>query len=332
MKVDDVIKEINEYVGKNTSVLSAAVYSDNIQLNAYAKTITKVKGKFPKFHKILTHVVQGFGKAEWTELGEAEFKHKMLENFRQKINFSFIPDEILNTWLAELYVENKKAEDHPISKHIIDELLEKVVDDLDLLSQTAEYDDNKLNTFGYSLDGISAQVKKAVAHTKYPAFKIPLNALSATNIIDEVKSFEKGLPKKTRRKVKYLFMSDTMALEYADQYEQTYGTKVTYVDGDKMKTPLSKLQIVGLENIPDDCMFAFVDGNLGRLIDLFDKPEITDVQKLNYEVKIFMEFWLGYDFLMNHLAYVAVFDGSKRGLGNEKLNELYYPGEKLTVA
>ena len=331
MKVDDVIKELNENLDNNKTVLSASVYSPEIQINKYVKTITKVNGKFPQFHKIMTHVVQGFGEAKWTEMGEAEFKHKMLENFRQKVNYSFVPDEVLNTWLAILFTEGKTALEHPISKHILDELAAKIIDDLDLLSQTGEYDESKLNMFGYSLDGIATQVKKAVEHTKFPAFKIPLNAIDATNIIDEIKSFEKQLPKKTRKKVKRLFVSTNMAMEYADQYEQTYGTKVTYSDSDTMKSPLSKLEIVGLDDIPDDCIFAFVDGNLARLIDLLEKPKITDIQKLDYLVKIFLEFWLGYDFLMNHLAYVAVFDASKRGMGNAELNALYYPAEKLTV-
>jgi hypothetical protein len=66
-----------------------------------------------------------------------------------------------------------------------------------------------------------------------------------------------------------------------------------------------------------------------RLIDVFDKPAITDIQILDYIVKIFMEFWLGYDFAINELVYVAVFDGSARGLGNAAKNALYYDSENL---
>jgi len=332
MTIEDVKKELNEYISNNTAVVSAGVYTGEIQINQYAKTITAVQGKYPNFFKILSHVVQGFGEAKWTELGKAEFKHKMLQNFRQKINFPIIPDEVLNTWLANLYVEGKKADEHPISKEIIDDLLAKIVDDLDILSQTGSYDDTKLKEFGYSLNGVQTQVRKAITDTKHPAFKIPLQALSATNIVDQVKSFEKQLPKKTKKKIKYLFMSEQMRMEYADQYKQEYGTTVTFTEANTMKTPLSNIEIVGLDNVEDDVMFAFVDGNLARLIDVFDKPQITSLQIQDYVLKIFMDFHLGYDFLMNHLVYVAVFDDSKRGLGNEELNKLFYPGENLVVA
>ena len=66
-----------------------------------------------------------------------------------------------------------------------------------------------------------------------------------------------------------------------------------------------------------------------RLIDVFDKPAITDTQIQDYILKIFMEFWLGYDFAINELVYVAVFDGSDRGLQVDTLNTLYYDSENL---
>lgn len=331
INVQDVAKEVGEYVKNNTEVVAAGVYSDEIQINKYCKTITAVKGKYPSFHKIMGHVVQGF-KAEWQALGEAEFKHKMLQNFRQKVNFPIIPDEVLNTWLAELYVEGKTKEEQPISKHIMDDLMAKVIDDIDDLSQAATYDVNAFDgEYGNSLNGIAAQATAALANTTHPAFKIPLNAITANNILDEFKSFEKQLPSKMRKKVKRVFVSDNIALEFADQYEQTYGTKVTYTEDGAMKTPLAKMEIVGLHNVPDTFMVATVDGNMGRLIDIFDKPQVTDIQVLNYELKIFMDWHLGYDFLINELTYIAVFDGSDRGLGDATLNALYYDNENLVV-
>ena len=331
MSIEDVQKELNEYISNNKEIVSAGVYSDEIQLNKYCKTITAVKGKYPSFHKIMGHVVQGF-KAEWQKLGEAEFKHKMLQNFRQKVNFEIVPDEVLNTWLAELYIEGKTAQEHPISKHIMDDLMDKVIDDLDDLSQAASFDEaNFSGQYGNSLNGIEAQRDAAIANTDHPAFKIPLNAITPANILDEFKSFEKQLPKKMRKKIKRVFVSDNIALEFADQYEQQYGTKVTYTEDGTMKTPLAKLEIVGLHNVSDDFMVATVDGNLGRLIDIFDKPQVTDIQKLDYVLKIFMDWHLGYDFLINELTYVAVFDGSDRGLGDATKNALYYDSENLVV-
>lgn len=331
INVQDVKKEIGEFVENNKDIVSAGVYSDEIALNKHCVTITSINGKFPSFHQIMGHVVQGF-KPQWQKLGEAEFKHKILQNFRQKVNFEIIPDEVLNTWLAELFIEGKTKEEHPISKKIMEDLMKKVVDDLDDLSQSGEFDPaNASGQFGKSLDGIATAIVKALADLKHPAFKIPLAVITDANRIDQIKKFEYGLPKKTRKKVKKLFMSTTNQMKYADAYEKEYGTKVTYKDNDTIKTPLTKLEIVGLDSIPDDLYFAPVEGVMARLIDVFDKPQVTDIQVLDYVLKIFMDWFLGYDFLINELVYVAVFDDSDRGLGNAVLNELYYDSENLVV-
>lgn len=329
MSIEDVKKELGEYISNNKEVVSAGVYSSEIILNKYCKTITAVKGKYPAFHKIMGHVVQGF-KAEWQKLGEAEFKHKILQNFRQKVNFEIIPDEVLHTWLAELYVEGKKAEEHPISKHIMDDLMAKVIDDIDDLSQSGEYDAlTSSGTYGNSIDGIEQQRQKALANVTHPAFRIPLNAITPVNILDEFKSFEKQLPKKMRRKVKRVFVSDSIAMEFADQYEKEYGKNVNYTDDGTIKTPRLKFEIVGLPSVPDNFFVATVEDNLARLIDVFDKPGVTDIQKHDYVLKIFMDWHLGYDWLINELVYIGVFDGSDRGLQSAPLNALYYDSENL---
>lgn len=329
MQIEDVKKELNEYVGKNPDIVAKAFYNAEVAINKHCKTITAVKGKFPSFYSIIGHVIQAFAPA-WNELGEASFKHKILQNHRIKVNFPIIPDEVLNTWLADLFTEGKTAEEQPISKHIMDDLLAKVIDDVDILSQNG--DTSSADAFLKSCNGIARSIVVGLANTTHPVFKMPLTAITSANIIDQIKKFEKTLPKNTRKKVKKLYMSTNLALEYQDQYEQLYGTKVTFTDGDAFKSPLSKLEIVPLDHIPDTVIFATVEGNMARLIDVFDKPQVTDIQKLDYKLKIFMDGHLGYDFLINELAYVAVFDGSPRGLNNAALNTLLYPGETLTVS
>lgn len=329
MNIEDVKKELGEYISNNKEIVSAGVYSTEITLNKYCKTITAVKGKYPAFHKIMGHVVQGF-KAEWQKLGEASFKHKMLQNFRQKVNFEIVPDDVLPTWLAELFVEGKTPEEQPISKHIMEDLMGKVIDDIEDLSQSGEYDAlTSSGEYGNSIDGIEQQRLNALANVKNPAFRIPLNAITPANILDEFKSFEKQLPKKTRKKVKHVFVSDSIALEFADQYEREYGKNVNYTDDGAIKTPGLKFEIVGLPNVPDNFFLATVDGNLARLIDVFDKPGVTAIQIQDYVLKIFMDWHLGYDFIINELTYIGVFDGSDRGLQYAALNELYYSSENL---
>jgi len=331
IKVQDVAKELNEWVANNKEVISAGVYADTVTINPYCRTITAVKGKFPQFNAIISRVVQGF-KAQWQVLGETQFKSKKLENFHQKVNFPIIPSEILNTWLADLYNEKKTAAEMPISKWIIEDLLKKVVDDIEDLSQTGVYNSaTAAGAYGASLNGIPQIITNGLANATHPMFKIPLDVVTSSNILDQVRVYEKGIPKKTRKKVKRVFVSDSFLLTYIEAYEAEYGRNVNYLQNDTIKTPLLKLEMVALPFIPDDLIFSTVDDNLVRLIDLFDMPEVTDVQTLDYTIKIFMEFWLGYEFLINELVYVAVYNDAPRGLGNAALNALYYDSEDLVI-
>jgi hypothetical protein len=331
ISIQDVAKELNTYVKNNTTVVPAGVYSEDITLNRHTRPLTAVKGKYPQFHSILSDVVQGF-KAEWQALGQAQFKHKMLQNFHQKVNYPVTPSEILHSWLAELYAENKKPADMPISQWIMMDLMKKVVDNLEDLSQMAEYDaDNAAGQYGYSMDGIAKKVNDALADATHPAFNVPVRVWEpGVNTLDVIKDYEKGLPKKTRRKIRKIFVSDAFALDFQDLYEKHYGTKVTFTDADSFRTPLMKFEIVALPFIPDAMIFATIDSNFVRLIDVFDRPTVTDIQIQDYTVKIFMEFWLGYDFLINQLLYVAVYDDGERGLRNAAQNALYYNAENLT--
>jgi hypothetical protein len=331
INVQDVAKAVNTWLAANTTVLKADFgRATSVTLDKYAKKLTKIKGNYPQFHSILTHVVQGF-RPQWDALGEAEFKHKVLQNFQQKVNFPIIPAEILSTFLAELYEEGKKPTDMAIAKHIIDWLLLQVQEDLEVLSVKGVYDaDHAHGEFGYSLNGIEQSLTNALAHATHPAYKIPVNALTDDNIVEEITAFERKIPKRMKKKVKQIHMSENNAERYALNYEDLYGSNTTYKDGDVMKTRLGKREIVAHPDLADDKIFGSIDGNLVKLVDVIDNPPtITDVQVQDYVVKIFMEFWLGYDFLINEAVFVANFTDEDEGLGDDELMALYYPSQEV---
>ncbi len=325
MTIQDWAKVSGVYVKNNTKIINGMfARALTTTLDAHAKKITKVKGEFPQFHSILTHVVQGF-KAEWTALGTAEFKHKKLQNFHQKVNYPIVPAEILPSALADLYEEDKPIKKKAIVKYILDDLMNKVKDDLEILSITGQYDSADLGTFGKSMDGIAKKVADAVADTTHPAYKIPLNALTDTNIVDEITKFERKLPKFMKKKIKKIFISENNLERYILNYEDKFGAKTTYKEGDKTKTRLGKRVLVGIPDLPDDVIFATIDGNLAKLVDIYNKPAFTDFQVQDYTLKVFMEWWLGYDFLINEAVFVANFTDATEGLGNADLMAKYYP-------
>lgn len=329
--VQSIKAQLDEYIANNQDVIATGVYSGEIQLDKYCKKISKVKGKYPQFHKIMTRVVQGF-KAEWQALGEMQFRAKALVNFRQKVNLPIIVDEIYGTWLSELKIEGKTPEEQPISMMIIKELLEKVIDDLSDLSIIGDTSAGTADgNFGYSVNGIAKVIDLGVANTVNPMYQIPLTAIGSANVLDQFKVYERSLPKKSRKKIKQIFCSENIALMYHDAIVEKYGEHTNYNEARTKMTETYKLEIVGLEDLPDDIIFSTHDQNMLKLIDVIDNPPtITDTQVQDYLLKIFMEFHLGYDFGINEIVFVANFDGTTpAGLQNNDLNALYYDSQNL---
>jgi len=333
LTVDDIVKDANTYLPENKEIIASSINRMDIPLDAHTKPITKVKGLWPQGSALITNVVQGFAPV-WNDMGAVQIDHKLLVNYRHKVNFGFTPDDIEGTYYAHLYQEKLKPEDMPITKYVVDELvIPKVVDDIAELSVNGVYDAANLDVFGNSMNGLDAVLTGMLAGapgTDHTPFKIPLAAITDANIIDQVKAYEKQIPSKLKSKVKKIYMSESNLERYKDLYQETYGNN-TFLNG-VTKTPLRQLEIVGIPGWDSDTIFSTVDGNFVRLLDLFDgKPAITDVQKADYKVKFFMEFWKGYDFLVNELVFISNFADAEYGLGSTALNQKYYGFDGVTV-
>lgn len=331
--IDDVVKEVNTYLNHNPDLISASINRAESTLDKHTKPLTKVKGKFPQGSTLLSNVVQGFDNV-WNELGELQIKHKILKNYHQKVNFAFDPSDILSSYWAHLYQEDLSREDMPISKYVIEqELLPKVIDDLATLEVKGVYDPARLDEFGFSMNGIEQILLDMFAEvpgTGNTPFKIPLSTLTDTNIVDQVTLYERSLPSKLKKKIKKVYMSENNEERYWLQYEEQFGQN--QFQKDKGKTRLGKREIVGIPGMDTDDIFSTPDANFKRLIDVFDgKPRITDIQKQDYKIKFFMEFWKGYDFWINEMVLVANYTDAEYGLGSQALNQLYYGIDGVSV-
>lgn len=334
LTIDDIVKDANTYLPQNTGLIASSINRMDIALDAHTKAISKVKGLYPQGSALITNVVQGFAPV-WNDMGSVQIDHKILVNYRHKVNFGFTPDEVQASYWAFLYEENKSIEDMPITKYVLEQmLLPKVVDDIAHLSVKGVYNAGALGTFGNAMNGIEKvllDMFAGVPGTDHTPFKIPVTALTDTNIVDQVTEFEKAIPSKMKNKIKKLFMSESNKERYIIQYEEQFGAN-TMVSQDKTTSRIGNREIVGLPGMTTDDIFATVENNFVRLVDFFDgKPAITDVQKADYKVKYFMEFWKGYDFLVNELVLVANYTDAEYGLGSTALNNKYYGFDGVTV-
>jgi hypothetical protein len=324
-----VAAELQRFVIQNKGVTKADfARAVKVRVDDYCRKVTKIKGTYQVLDSIMTHVVQGF-KSEWQELGTFSVADKELKNYHQKVNYGFVPADVLSTALADWYEEDVEPTDKMISKAIVDWLLTQVQDDLELLSLIGEYNIvTASGAFGFSLNGWNKIIELALANATRPVFKIPVDAIVDNNIYDVFLAFERGLPKILKAKIKQIFVSENNLERFEVAYMDKFNLSPNYSEANKTKSPLGKRELVGLSNLADDVVFATIDGNMLNLLDVIDNPpKFTSVQVQDYKVKLFMEFWKGYDFLINEAVCVADFTGSVRGLGDAGKMAKYYPHE-----
>lgn len=317
--------ELGAYARTNNKEVRTMAYQKSVTAG-YMRTIAAIKGKFPALQAITGHVVQGFV-AAWNPLGVTEFRVNELVNYRQKVNYPIRPDDIQASWLAHLYEENKKPQDMPISKYIIDtQLMTKVKADREHLLCRGVYDANNLGVFGKSMNGIVKVIENGLAaNSENPVYQIPMVAVTVANITDQVTEFELALPETIKEYLKKIYMSSSNLEKYRLDYFKKYGSYPSYTENKGFVTILGNRELIGLPGLNgSDLIFSTPDENFLRLIDLNDEPVITDVQAQDYDVKIFMEWWEGVAFWTNQMVCAGVIGGTVTGLAPAGANEKYY--------
>jgi hypothetical protein len=330
MNIDQILEETKKFAAQNPTILNAAVMSNEIVLNRYAKLIPKIRGEFASVNSVMGHVVQAFTPT-WTETADVQFRGKQLKNYHQKVNFAFTPAEILGSWIQQKYDEGVELKDKSISKHVMTMLSAKIISDVNVLSVKGVRNDATPTVWLASMDGLNKIHTDLLANTENPCFKIPTDAITDLNILDVMLDFEKGFPEQYKDAIKEVKMSTTNAENYSLAYEDLYGKNTDYNGVKGNFTRLGKRKIVTVPNMSNTVITATIDGNFVRMIDVVENPAtITDVQKLDYKIKVFGEFTLGYDYAVNELVLMNTSVAlAERGLGDAALNALYYPEEVL---
>lgn len=325
-----LVSELGAFYRLHQAEIASMFNGLDSELQPHLRTMTKVKGRVPQISSIIHNVIQGFT-STWSPMGKTHFLAKELLNYRLKVNYPIKPDDIEHSWLAYMNEEGKALKDRSISKYITEvELKPRIADDYNDLMVNGVYDAGDLGTFGKSMNGLATIITGLLANTTRPCYKIPLTAITDSNVVEQITAFERALPQAIKPKIKKIFLSQNNLERYLLDYEATYGasTLATIVEGVsnsggmiKVRTRVGKRELIGISNLADNIVFATVEGNMVKIIDQFDAPAMTDAQISDYEVKLFFEFWLGIDFAVNEMVFAGNFTDADAG----------YPAALFTV-
>lgn len=263
--IQEIRNDIASAINKNPEAFQAALSTQGITLSKYAKKLTKINGEYPSVVALIGHVVQAYYSKKFSPFSDVTWKKKDLKTFRQKIDFTLDPAEILGTIYADKFDEGKNPKDKTISKDVMALVLGKVFSDLDFLSVNGVYDATKVGldtpVFGHSMDGIQEVLTKILADTSSPAYLIPGDAITANNIVDQVSNFEKNLPTLAKPRIRYIMTSDLDLEEYQESYDDRFGSRPNFNNSDAVKTRFGKRELVGIPGLAKGTLIASIENN-----------------------------------------------------------------------
>lgn len=263
----------------------------------------------------ISHVVQQFV-ASWTPLGKAKFTPIAIPQRRHKINVPVTPADVIGSWLGMMYDEGKSPKDMPLVQYVIDLIIEKALEDRELLQvMTGEFveitEKPESGTTGQdpekSVDGLLTILRKQYEDPDSAVHFVKLGVITEANVVDKMKAFRKALPRVLQRKPMDSLMSQDLYALYKDAYQTEFpNTKNDDAKNDMLDFSLIKMNpVASLSGLMS--FFVTPKDNLIRLRDKNDVASTFRMQEQDYEVKIFSEWSEAYGFAVAE-AIVAYID------------------------
>jgi hypothetical protein len=276
----------------------------------------------------ITRVIQQFT-AEWTPLGKSKFTPLEIPMYRFKINMPIKPAEI-EGWIYEMYDESKDLDQMPLTLYIINELMvPKAKEDLEEICAIAEYvelDESDINEGDAGQDPMSSmngfvttlKLEKVKVGTAVN-FLLDGVVLTSANIVAKMQEFADAIAPKYRKKQMPIYADPDLVLLYQRAYTEKYPLSKN-ADGTVTRVDHTRLNLVALNSmIGTGAFFATPAENFIGLRHINEPGESRlFMQKQNYTLKIFSEFWFGVGFAIAEavFAYIPDEEGSGSGSGS----------------
>lgn len=265
-----------------------------------------------------TDVVQEFS-SQWTPTGSSKFTPNEIKNYRHKINFKIIPADVADSWLMSLYNEKSTPDQMPITRYIVQNiLLPSIVQNVEMKmigkgKYKAKANPNDTGKPEESMQGIETQLVEAAKSGKkginfYPDAKDLIKA-SDEETLDYIDNFANKITQKYQAVVMNIFCSADVYKKYKRAYKKKWGvgsgTENPDFGKDRVDFTNFSLQVL-------DCMygspiiFCTPKSNFIQLQNLNAPQVITDIQKIDYEVRYYGEFWLGVGFAIGEMVFASV--------------------------
>lgn len=327
IEVTDLREEFGTYLNKQANLDIIRQILTGFETAKYMTTVLAVT-EWRAIRSIITSVVQQFT-PKWTPLGKNKFTPITIKNRRHKINVPIIPAEVLDSYLFYLYDEGLAPDQMPITKYITETMVKpQILQDIELrMVAKGEYVEKDWNTVNTgdpgtapedAVDGFETILVKSKAlvgtanATGINYFNKSINWKTATNqeVLDFVNAFVDWINPQYQQAGMPVFCSLDVYKRYKRAYKAIWGVNggVESATFGQDTIDYSMNVLVPLQSMyKSPIIFSTPKANFIKLRHKNEAPNIiNDVQKQDYEVKLFGEFWFGVGFAIGEGVFAYV--------------------------
>mgnify|MGYP007060627774 CR=1 FL=1 len=313
IEVDDVKAELGPYLsqGNNLDVLQELYqgFTTSKHLN-WKRAVTEYKAVESE---ATDHVIQQF-KKEWTPRGGANFIPLKIKNYRHKVDFAINPAEVGESWLFHLYDESLTPDQMPITRYIIDKvLLPKIGEDMEFITGKAKFVESSDKT-EETMNGIETQlVEPRKPSTNTSTSSRPRRTCSkppTPRFWPRSTTSWHPLPRSTSRSRCPYSCRPTCTSNTSGPTRRNGARNLEPRRSISARTALTSRTATSrhcLHGSP--IVFSTPPQNFVGLRHKNPPQFITDIQKHDREVRIYIEFWYGVGFLLGEAVFAIVPDG-----------------------
>jgi len=325
IEVADLKTEFGKYLSQNGTNLDIIAQIFKGFTSSKYFTTKMATTEWRAVQALITSVSQQFS-AKWNPGGKVKFSPLKIVNRRHKINYPIIPADVLDSYMFYLYDEKMSPDQMPITKWIWDTLIyPALMQDIEMrmiwkgkyVDHSATNDDGDVATPPEdSMDGIETilATQKALGATskihfynKYPNFD--WDTASDQEVLDFINGFVDWLSPFYKTTKMPLFLSDDRKRRYKRAYKKIWGAN-SGQDGDfgNDRVDFSNQMLESPDGMfGSPIIFSTPLINMIKLRHKNEAPNvINDVQKHNYEVRLFGEYWLGVGFAVAEAVFAYV--------------------------
>lgn len=314
--VADLLQEFGTYLsqGPNNFAMLDTIFNGFTSAKYFteAPAVTERRA----VQALITSVSQQFSN-KWTPSGKTQFRPLTVPNRRHKINVPIVPSEVLTSYVFNLYRENLAVDQMPIFFYIWQNLIyPQLMQDIELrmawkgkfteLNWGAVTNGQAGQAPELSMDGIEVQISENLAAGNPKNFRYfdggNFNYETATDqeILNFVRDFVKWMAPVFRTMQFPILTSYEFRMRYREAYKNKWGagsgTENHEFGSDRIDYSNKMLaEVDGMYGSP--ILLATPSTNLVKLRHINAAPQvINDVQKQDYEARIFGEYWMGVGF------------------------------------